>query len=282
MTPDDIAADRAVIAAATPGPWKHEDGTDVRTPLVDGPHRPGVAGFPAPIRIGSNQDAAFVARARTRWPAALDEVERLRAELDKPDDAGQHGHEEFLLHDLGSHGPHDRRCDPRRQPAQPRDPRAVKCTIHPPTPDGMPGEACGNDARYIDALGRLCCATCPIKLGIDSIKITAVPELLAWARANAERWANMDGDRRTAASEVRAIIGRRPTDLPMATTEWLEEVTPVGHRRPIVWPSEFERQYQQQPTPVACACIDIGGGGLDHSKCPIHGGPRPRRHRRDD
>ena len=42
---------------------------------------------------------------------------------------------------------------------------------------------CGdNEARYINELGELCCGLCPIKQGLDSIKIADVGLLLKWAR----------------------------------------------------------------------------------------------------
>lgn len=42
--------------------------------------------------------------------------------------------------------------------------------------------ACGNAARYMNARGELCCSLCPLKEGIDSIKLADVPALLEWAR----------------------------------------------------------------------------------------------------
>lgn len=77
MTTDDIAADRAVIAAATPGPWRHVmrySGGEWRELILC----PGEE-----IQTSTSSSASFIARARTGWPAALDEVERLRAELAK-------------------------------------------------------------------------------------------------------------------------------------------------------------------------------------------------------
>ena len=42
---------------------------------------------------------------------------------------------------------------------------------------------CGeNEARYVDEYARLMCGTCPVKGGIDAIKLTDVPMLLALAR----------------------------------------------------------------------------------------------------
>ncbi len=81
--------------------------------------------------------------------------------------------------------------------------------------------SCGNAARYINEHGELCCAICPIKQGLDSIKIASVPALLAFARkllvGEGSPW--IDGhqphgpilqiDRYRA--ELREIIGRAPT-----------------------------------------------------------------------
>ncbi len=41
---------------------------------------------------------------------------------------------------------------------------------------------CGNDARYINQHGVLCCALCPLREGIDSIQLRNVAPLLQWAR----------------------------------------------------------------------------------------------------
>lgn len=41
---------------------------------------------------------------------------------------------------------------------------------------------CGNKPRYIDEHGELACGVCPIKAGIDSIRISDVPKLVGWAR----------------------------------------------------------------------------------------------------
>ena len=90
MTPDEIKAARALIAAATPPPWG-SSGDMVSTPsvedflkyladkrVVEG-RRIAICGNPAyftPEQSAAN--AAFVAAARLGWPAALDEIERLR------------------------------------------------------------------------------------------------------------------------------------------------------------------------------------------------------------
>jgi hypothetical protein len=41
---------------------------------------------------------------------------------------------------------------------------------------------CGNSARYINSLGEFCCAICPLKEGLDSVKLASVPDLLKWCR----------------------------------------------------------------------------------------------------
>ena len=67
MTPDEIAADRAVIDAATGGEWSAY-GYEVRADFPDGDGC-RVAGYVEEL------DAAFIAAARTGWPRALDALE---------------------------------------------------------------------------------------------------------------------------------------------------------------------------------------------------------------
>ncbi len=80
MTPAELAADRAIIEAATPGPWAiapwEEAGWQIDAPGVDDCIVEAGHG-----REGSICDAEFIAAARTRWPAALDEIEGLRRDL---------------------------------------------------------------------------------------------------------------------------------------------------------------------------------------------------------
>jgi hypothetical protein len=65
---------RALCEAATPGPWTHdydgEQGYAVRGPS-DG----------QTVCIGYEEDAAFIAAARTALPEVIDELERLRARI---------------------------------------------------------------------------------------------------------------------------------------------------------------------------------------------------------
>ena len=85
------AKDREVCEKATPGPWHRNS--------PEGQAGPVFVGYYAGERRRGDTDialvyqdwtecgrkcfanAAFVARARTRWPAALDEIARLRAEV---------------------------------------------------------------------------------------------------------------------------------------------------------------------------------------------------------
>jgi hypothetical protein len=65
---------------------------------------------------------------------------------------------------------------------------------------------CGeNAARYMNERGELCCSLCPLKEGVDSIKLDDVPKLLAWARSAQVRGidvAHMDA--------LNDIVQRRP------------------------------------------------------------------------
>ncbi len=67
--------------------------------------------------------------------------------------------------------------------------------------------SCGNDARYINERGELCCGICPIKEGIDSIKLGDVSNLLAWAR-EIQVGGFLGGD---SFGALRSIIGRKPS-----------------------------------------------------------------------
>jgi hypothetical protein len=66
--------------------------------------------------------------------------------------------------------------------------------------------SCENEARYIDAHGDLSCALCPIKFGIDSIRIVDVPALLAWSR-EVLAGGFMGGD---SFGKLREIVGQQP------------------------------------------------------------------------
>ena len=73
--------------------------------------------------------------------------------------------------------------------------------------------ACGNDARYINEHGALCCGTCPIRDGIDSIRFADVAPLLARVREFIEYLGDEDVDPYWVdhhVKELRAIIGRKP------------------------------------------------------------------------
>jgi hypothetical protein len=82
MTPERIAELRALAAAATPGPWTYQEreSNGLRTTRwVRGNNSEWVADLPGAIHLqrDKEQDAAFIAAARTALPEALDEIERL-------------------------------------------------------------------------------------------------------------------------------------------------------------------------------------------------------------
>lgn len=78
----DTATLRALAEAATKGPWEAYTVPQTRT---EAPYIAVEVGE-TEVRIarfeGGHYDAAFIAAARTAVPALLDEVERLRAEVD--------------------------------------------------------------------------------------------------------------------------------------------------------------------------------------------------------
>lgn len=89
-----IAEARARCEAATDGPWVYvEDEDSIKGPTESGAHiasMPTVDDFPCLDDEGPNHDAAaaeiaanndFIAVARTALPEALDEIERLRAQV---------------------------------------------------------------------------------------------------------------------------------------------------------------------------------------------------------
>lgn len=88
MTPAELAAARAVCEAATPGQWSDEpEAWPVRNRWLEERPGRGVVSNGTQFALGvavavavTDADAAFIAAARTGWPAALDEVERLQAE----------------------------------------------------------------------------------------------------------------------------------------------------------------------------------------------------------
>lgn len=96
MTPDELAADRKVIDAATPPPWHYDDG--ITDPVTGERGKPQVVEATSHPKHGlallfvtggmlskDEEDAngRFAAAARTRWPAALDEIVHLRAEVER-------------------------------------------------------------------------------------------------------------------------------------------------------------------------------------------------------
>ncbi len=69
--------------------------------------------------------------------------------------------------------------------------------------------ACGNAARYINELGELCCGICPIKQGLDSIKLASVPEMIKLARLFIESPTCKTNDLRVV-QKMSELIGRKP------------------------------------------------------------------------
>lgn len=66
---------------------------------------------------------------------------------------------------------------------------------------------CGeNAARYINERGELCCGICPIKQGLDAIKLDDVPQLLGWARITLEY---LHGQHVPAGDSIRKMLGER-------------------------------------------------------------------------
>lgn len=78
MTDDEIRNDRKICNAATPGPWTREkppreDGWSLGVAVAATAGRQMIYARP-PGGSFPSADANFIAAARTRWPAALDEV----------------------------------------------------------------------------------------------------------------------------------------------------------------------------------------------------------------
>jgi hypothetical protein len=68
--------------------------------------------------------------------------------------------------------------------------------------------ACGNEARYIDEFGMFVCGTCPIKEGVDSIRVADVGPLLKLVR---EYTTYIDSiSSRDFIEQARSLIGRKP------------------------------------------------------------------------
>lgn len=91
MTPARLAHLRALCDAATPGPWAVYDRTpeDIERPGIDGVYAEPQGKYSGRIvetDFGCyppyKRDAAFIAAARTALPEALDEIERLAAQVE--------------------------------------------------------------------------------------------------------------------------------------------------------------------------------------------------------
>lgn len=77
MSPERIAHLRALIAAATPGPWRHDSDGDVWTESWTSGENgdENSVGTEAVFRGHESHDAALIAEARTALPEALDYIE---------------------------------------------------------------------------------------------------------------------------------------------------------------------------------------------------------------
>lgn len=74
MTPEKIKKARAIIDAATSGPWEHDwENAGVEVPY---PNRKEIVIRGEDDNYNSNLE--FIAAARIGWPRALDEIERLQ------------------------------------------------------------------------------------------------------------------------------------------------------------------------------------------------------------
>ena len=85
MTEAERKADRALIDAATPGVWRPErhdcDSGDILYQVWSAQSEQVTFCVDDGSTNNARTDANFIAAARTRWPAALDEVERLNQKL---------------------------------------------------------------------------------------------------------------------------------------------------------------------------------------------------------
>lgn len=75
--------------------------------------------------------------------------------------------------------------------------------------------ACGNDARYITEQGLFTCSLCPLRQGIEAIRLTDVGPLLPLLRELMRQIDHHDGpqrdlEMRRMASEIRVVLGRNP------------------------------------------------------------------------
>ena len=85
MDDTELKQDRAIIDAATPGPWRWGDSERRENRMnLYGAHSRIGEGFPIlwldkdSWAVTALHNTAFIEAARTRWPAALDEIDRLR------------------------------------------------------------------------------------------------------------------------------------------------------------------------------------------------------------
>lgn len=113
-------------------------------------------------------------------------------------------------------------------------------------------EDCDNEARYVNMNGALCCGTCPVKHGIDSVRITDVHKIAAWIRdVVSEGTVTVD-----AFDEITALIGTWPPPrgaLPWGESKFRQLYSNyrlVAKRRGLVF--ELSELEFQQITSKAC------------------------------
>lgn len=86
-TKRDFSADRTMCDAATPGPWRRKHGNiyvDNEMVMRLPPSPRGYGGGDASDYLEvRDANSVFIAEARSGWPAALDEIVRLRRGYDK-------------------------------------------------------------------------------------------------------------------------------------------------------------------------------------------------------
>lgn len=93
---------------------------------------------------------------------------------------------------------------------------------------------CGNAARYMNERGELCCSICPLKEGLDSIKLDDVPKLLAWARNLIE------------------FCQQGQIEIPKMTYRLLGELIDIIQRRPS--PPSFAALAAKSRAEGGCSC----------------------------
>lgn len=77
----------------------------------------------------------------------------------------------------------------------------------PPFTNKCTCPGCDNDARYVLITGAIVCGLCPIKLELDSFKLTDIGELLQHCRALVE---SNPLPMNRSINKMKEILGRKP------------------------------------------------------------------------